>query len=142
MAYTKEQIETVFESIINKIADEGLSLRAILKLESMPSSSTFFDWLESDENKSKRYARACQIRAEGIFDEILEIADHTDEDHTPFTGGNVVQRDRVRIDTRKWALSKMEPKKYGEKLDVTSKGEKIETTPSKITVDIIAPTDE
>jgi hypothetical protein len=35
------------------------------------------------------------------------------------------QRDRLRVDARKWLLSKMLPKKYGDKLDVTSDGEKM-----------------
>jgi hypothetical protein len=60
-----------------------------------------------------------------MADEILEISDHREEDHTPFTGMNVVQRDRLRIDTRKWLLSKLEPKKYGDKVDVTSGNEPI-----------------
>ena len=30
---------------------------------------------------------------------------------------------RIRIDTRKWLLSKLLPKTYGDKLDVTSGGE-------------------
>lgn len=128
MAYTEEQITEVFDNIICQIADEGKSLRSILKEDSMPSSSTFFDWLENDDLKSKRYARACKVRADGIFDEIIEIAEHTGEDHTPFTGINVIQRDKVRIDARKWMLSKMDPKKYGDRLDVTSDGEKINSS--------------
>ena len=38
-----------------------------------------------------------------------------------------VQRSRIRIDTRKWIASKLKPKKYGDKVDVTTDGEKINT---------------
>ena len=38
---------------------------------------------------------------------------------------NLVQRDRMRMDARKWLTSKIAPKLYGEKLDVTSDGEKL-----------------
>ena len=34
--------------------------------------------------------------------------------------GDAVQRSRLRIDTRKWYASKLAPKKYGDKLDLTA----------------------
>ena len=83
--------------------------------------------MDKYEEKSKLYARACEFRADAIFEEILEISNHTEEDHTPFTGSNVIQRDRLKIDARKWMLAKMQPKKYGDKLDLdhTTNGESI-----------------
>jgi hypothetical protein len=68
-----------------------------------------------DEIKAKRYARACEIRADVIFEDIIDIADHTAEDHTPFTGANVVQRDKLKIDARKWIVAKLHPKKYADR---------------------------
>lgn len=41
---------------------------------------------------------------------------------------NLVQRDRMRMDARKWLTSKIAPKLYGEKLDVTSGDKPIEST--------------
>lgn len=125
MAYSEERKEKVFNKIITEVADKGRSLRSVLRDKGMPSSSTFFIWLEDDENKSKRYARAVEVRAEGIFDEIIEIAENKEQDQTPFTGINVIKRDTLRIDSRKWMLSKMLPKKYGDKLDITSDGDKV-----------------
>ena len=60
---------------------------------------------------------------------MLEIADNSKKDETPFVGINHVHRDKLRTDVRKWMLSKMVPKKYGDKLDLTSEGEKIEVAP-------------
>ena len=51
-----------------------------------------------------------------------------DENGNPRINHDVIQRDRLRVDARKWMLGKMQPKKYGDKLDVTSDGEKISTT--------------
>lgn len=125
MAYSEQRKKKVFEKIITEIADNGRSLRDVLKNDKgMPSSSTFFIWLE-DDLLSKQYARATEVRAEGIFDEIIEIAENKDQDHTPFTGINVIKRDTLRIDSRKWMLAKMMPKKYGDKLDLTTDGEKV-----------------
>lgn len=44
-----------------------------------------------------------------MLEEIFEIADNPEID---------VQDKRVRIDTRKWAMGKLKPKKYGEKQTV------------------------
>jgi hypothetical protein len=64
---------------------------------------------------------------------MLTIADNTEKDIIVLEDGreivdhNVVSRDKLRIDTRKWILAKMNPKKYGDssKVDVTSGGDKI-----------------
>jgi hypothetical protein len=73
-----------------------------------------------------------ELRAELMGDEILNICDATqddiitDENGNLLTNHNVIQRDRLRVDTRKWLMSKMKPKKYGDKTDITTNGEKIE----------------
>tara|TARA_R110000822_G_scaffold215825_1_gene350678 strand:- start:189 stop:623 length:435 start_codon:yes stop_codon:yes gene_type:complete len=127
MAYSVEQIETKFNEITLKISRDCLSLRKVLIQDGMPSSETFYKWLDADKNKSKQYARACEDRHDILFDEIIEIADENDADVSIVGGearidGNTVQRSRLKIDARKWALSKMNPKKYGDKIEATIEG--------------------
>jgi len=121
MAYSQQQIEETFNDILSEI-EQGNSLISILRRKEFPSTATFYQWLEADENKAKRYVRACEIRADVIFEDIIDIADHSDEDHTPFTGANVVQRDRLKIDARKWIVAKLHPKKYSDRVyqDITT----------------------
>lgn len=112
-----------FEQILQHIENQGKSLRESCILEGFKSTSSFFKFLEKGEEgekkeKREQYAYAMSAREDKIFDEIISIADHTEEDHTPFTGSNVVQRDKLRIDARKWKLGKMNPKKYGDKVDL------------------------
>lgn len=131
MAYTPEQIEETFNEICERISN-GEAVRTILLEETMPSSQTFYLWLDNDENKSKQYARACEDRADAIFDEILVIADEDNADITVVGGqavvnGSTIQRSRLKYDARKWVVSKLNPKKYGDKIDVTSGGEKMQT---------------
>jgi len=120
MAYKEEEKIEIFNNICELISSEGKSLRSILITEGMPSSQTFYKWLEEDELKSKRYACACEDRADKIFDEILVISDSTSEDvilnddGAPITNHNIIQRDRLRTDSRKWILGKLNPKKYGD----------------------------
>ena len=127
MAYSVEQIETKFNEITLKISRDCLSLRKVLIQDGMPSSETFYKWMDADKNKSKQYARACEDRHDILFDEIIEIADENDADVSIVGGearidGNTVQRSRLKIDARKWALSKMNPKKYGDKIEATIEG--------------------
>jgi hypothetical protein len=121
MAYSQKQIEDTFNDILSEI-EQGNSLISILRRKEFPSTATFYQWLEADEDKAKRYVRACEIRADVIFEDIIDIADHSDEDHTPFTGANVVQRDRLKIDARKWIVAKLHPKKYSDRVyqDITT----------------------
>jgi hypothetical protein len=121
MAYSQQQIDETFDEILREI-EQGNSLISILRRKEFPSTATFYQWLEADEDKAKRYVRACEIRADVIFEDIIDIADHSDEDHTPFTGANVVQRDRLKIDARKWIVAKLHPKKYSDRVyqDITT----------------------
>ena len=120
--------EEDFEYICQEI-DKGKALRNVVG--SFMSSATFFDLVDNDEAKQKRYARAIHNRADAFFEEIIEIADNRGGDTFEDAEGNqvvdhaVIQRDRLRVDARKWAASKLNSKKYGDKVDVTSDGEKI-----------------
>lgn len=133
MAYSEEQIENIFKNICFRIA-EGESVRDILKNNDMPSRETFYKWLIDDKNLSDQYARACEIRAEGVFEEILDIADDGTNDYMTITKGDmeynvedreVTSRSKLRVQARQWWLSKVHPKKYGDKLDVTTDGQQI-----------------
>lgn len=99
-----------------------MSVRSILpKGNSIVGITEFYSWLDEDEDKKKRYARACEVRAEKIFEEILDIADDATKDEIiTESGGKIenkefVSRSRLKIDARKWVLSKMNPTKYGDR---------------------------
>lgn len=123
----------------------GKSLRTVCKAKGMPDMSTIFLWLGKINEEGKpvypeflnQYARATEERAEAYVEEVFEIADdgtndwmedNYDKGKTPGyqLNGENIQRSKLRIDTRKWYASKIKPKKYGEKLDVVSDGEKLE----------------
>jgi hypothetical protein len=125
MAYSKEEIEITFTTICERI-EEGESLRSVLRDSDMPSSRTFFKWLDKDDSKVKQYARATVMRADAMFDEMIEISDTPQdgiETTTKANGdvdikkGDMLGHRRLQIDTRKWSLSKMNPKKYGDKVE-------------------------
>jgi len=113
--------------ICDQIA-EGRSLRSILKDADMPASSTVFKALAADAEFAERYARAREVQADALFDEILDIADESKDDTIVDADGNVstnqevVARSRIRIDARKWMAGKLRPKVYGDKLDLNHSG--------------------
>jgi hypothetical protein len=130
----KRYSETQKNDIVNAICEAiegGKSLRQSIK-DSKIGFETFYIWIDLDKDKAKQYTRACEIRAEKIADEILEICDSTEDDiitdleGNKITNHNVINRDKLRVDTRKWLLGKLSPKKYGDKLDITSDGEKLD----------------
>ena len=101
----------------------GESLRAICRDDDMPARSTVHLWIVEDrEGFSDHYARAMQARAILWADEILDIADdgsndtYVDDRGREKTDFDNVQRSRLRVDTRKWMLSKMLPKLYGDRV--------------------------
>lgn len=117
---------TYTEEMANRICDkltEGISLRKLCMQDDFPTASTVYVWLDRNPEFAERYARAREAATEDMLEEIFEIADNPEID---------VQDKRVRIDTRKWAMGKLKPKKYGDKqtVDVGNKeGEtlKVET---------------
>ena len=128
-------IKKQFPLILGLIS-EGYSLRKALK-EIKVSSSTFFKYLDGGEELEKRYARACTERHEAIFDEIIEISDNGTSDkkiinkngqEVEVTDYENIQRSKLRVDSRKWQLSKLEPKKYGDKIEVEQKIENLPPT--------------
>lgn len=135
--WDEERKSQAIEVILFEIAENGKSLRKILDNADrtiFPSNVTFCQWLKDDTNLAKQYARACEIRADKIFEEILEIADesHNDTIIDPETGNEitnheVIQRARLKVDARKWMLAKMNPKVYGDKTDITTNGKEITT---------------
>lgn len=114
----------IAELICERIAD-GQSIREIGRADDMPAASTIFRWLSAHESFQEQYARAKQAQAENLAEEILDIADdasndwmrrNADEDAGWVENGEAIQRSRLRVDSRKWLLSKLLPKKYGDKV--------------------------
>jgi hypothetical protein len=109
--YTQE----IADKICAEISTSIKSLRTICKQDGMPSVVSVMSWLRTNDEFLKQYTRAKEEQADMMVEDMLTIADENSQDHTPFTGGNVINRDRLRVDTRKWIASKLKPKKYGDK---------------------------
>jgi hypothetical protein len=117
--YTKE----LAQNICNRLA-MGESLRRICRDDDFPAESTVRQWALDDYNGFyAQYARSRDIGLDAMADEALDIADDGLNDFRlkdgapPIFDSEHVQRSRLRVDTRKWYLSKLAPKRYGDKIE-------------------------
>jgi len=94
----------------------------------MPSKTTVMRWLAEHSEFRDQYASAREAQADYYADEIIEISDdgtndwmeRQNSDGTTYKveDREVLNRSRLRVDTRKWLMARMAPKKYGDKIDV------------------------
>lgn len=128
--------QEIADKLCAEISTTSKSLRTICKDEGMPSVVTIFSWFRNNEDFLKQYTRAKEEQADMLIEEMIDIADDGSNDFMTITKGDesyevenkeVTNRSRLRVDTRKWIASKLKPKKYGDKVDVTSAGEKIQS---------------
>lgn len=125
MARPTSYNEEIASLICGRMA-EGESLRSICRDPAMPALSSVFLWVSKHPEFSEQYKLAMASRADAMFEEMFDIADDGSNDWMEINGkdgeagwklnGEHVQRSRLRLDTRKWALSKMMPKKYGDNI--------------------------
>lgn len=121
-SYTQE----MGDAICQRMCD-GESLRQICKDESMPYMSVVMRWARDIPEFQEHYARAREDLQAHWAEQILEIADsplmgiktETKGEEVKTITGDMIEHRRLQIDTRKWLLSKLAPKKYGEKVDLT-----------------------
>lgn len=125
--YSKELAETICARI-----SDGESLRRICRDEGMPALATIFRWLPLYKEFKEQYEISSRERLQGMAEELLDIADdgtndwmeRQDKENPGYAyNGEHVQRSRLRVDARKWLLSKHLPKVYGDKAQVEHTGE-------------------
>lgn len=104
----------------------GESLREICDSGGMPNKTTVLRWLQRHDEFRTQYAHARELQAEHWADEIVEIADNGSNDWMERQGrdgssvevvnSDHINRSRLRVDTRKWLMARMAPKKYGDRV--------------------------
>jgi hypothetical protein len=80
---------------------------------------TVWRWLRENADFRERYARAKEESADALSEDIKEIGEKT------LKGEYDPQAARVAIDSYKWVAAKLKPKVYGDRIDMTSGGEKL-----------------
>ena len=112
--------ENMFESFIEHIY-RGKSLKQLVEEDArLLSYEDFMRWIKRDPIRHERYKEAQEMRTEFMAGEILEIADGLDSMDP--SASETVNRDKLRIDTRKWLMSAHNRKRYGESKQIEMTG--------------------
>lgn len=122
--------QAIADEILSRIAD-GETLRQICRDKNMPAESTVRSWALHDyDGFGARYARARDLQVEAWADESIEIADDATNDwvERETSSGRTevvadrdhISRSRLRVDQRKWLMSKWKPSTYGDKITHSS----------------------
>jgi hypothetical protein len=131
---------TLAHEICSRIA-AGETLTDICKAEHMPDRNTVAAWVYDDRDGfNSVYVRAREAAMDLMAEDLLSIADEkhtvieveeTDPEGRPLldADGNVklrsvrvplssdvIARNRLRVDTRKWYLAKLAPRRFGDKV--------------------------
>ena len=134
-AYSPDDKRAAMALICDEIASSSKGIKRICeKKQELPDYSQTYRWMLEKENVSQdsdllselrqMYAHAKKQQTDYLADEMLDIADDSTADYD--ADGELrqdnVQRSRLRVETRKWLMGKLNRRKYGEKLDVSHGG--------------------
>jgi hypothetical protein len=119
--HSPEAKEAITSTVLEAMR-EGSSLRQAC-IEAGVSVSCFMVWVGADAAIQEQYIHAREALMDKMADDILKYADEavgmTDNGSTD---SGAVQKQKLQVDARKWLLSKLAPKKYGEKVENTVVG--------------------
>ena len=122
-ASSKRNVELtrdVFLTVCDRLI-QGEPLVMICADHTMPSTNQIMRYLFDDEVAREMYYAAREMQCETLAEEAMMVANDDSDDHSIDDRGRrishneVVQRARVKIDTIRFMMSKMSPKRYGDK---------------------------
>jgi hypothetical protein len=114
-----EEDNPVWEEVVSRMAT-GKSLSSVLREPGMPPWATFNRMLRSNEQLREAYDKAVQDRADKLADEIIELSDAVMPKGLRGPEASAwVQQKRLQVDARKWVASKLKPRTYGDRIDVS-----------------------
>ena len=116
-----EWTDQVEEVILGGII-AGKSIREIILdgKDNLPSADTIYRRIASDTTFCEKYTRARVAQQDIYAEEMIAIADGV---HPMFVGKEVAEK-QLAIETRKWTMGKLRPKKYNDhviKVEITGK---------------------
>ena len=118
------------DEALRLMVDEGMSTTSACKQVGLGWQS-FCNWCEEDPEHVERYTRARAQLLERMAEEIHQIADTPVDGVTITTKadggveekrGDMIEHRRLQIESRKWLLARLMPKKYGDKQQVEHSG--------------------
>ena len=111
--------QKVWEYILDQIAN-GRTLTSIVAEPDMPSYAWCTLQLRNDSQLKDRYAEAVDSRVEFMASEFIDLADSPMPEGLDGTGQSAwVQQLKLKLWARTWVMSKLKPRTFGDRLDVS-----------------------
>jgi uncharacterized protein (DUF2461 family) len=114
-----EYQQELADKICSIVATHTESLEDLVKMYELPPVRTIYDWLYRNDAFSRNYAKAKQIQASRMIEELDKIAKeksyYIDAEGNERVDPGYTASQRLIADTRKFIASKLVPKVYGDK---------------------------
>ena len=116
--------------VCSAYASSCISLQTICReTPGFPHIDTVYEWLQRNPDFSEAWERARARRGDLLAEQNIEIVDNDSRDWEPIldkegrcvgvrVDGEHVQRSTLRFNARKWLAGKLNPKRWGDNLNV------------------------
>ena len=112
VAYDDATKNAMVDALLVQI-ETGKSMREVCRMDGMPDHTTVIRWMRDDAALATRYARARMAQADVLFDRMEAVEEAVS------AGTMDSHAARVVLDSMRWRASKLAPKIYGDRLDVS-----------------------
>jgi len=112
VAYDDATKTAMVDALLVQI-ETGKSMREVCRMDGMPDHGTVIRWMRDDAALATRYARARMAQADVLFDRMEAVEEAVS------AGTMDSHAARVVLDSMRWRASKLAPKVYGDRLDVS-----------------------
>lgn len=144
MAYSHDEKTRIVKHVCNELANKRFVTSILKQDEGMPDAATFMRWLAESEVFREDVARAREAGVEAHLEDIIGIADSANDDVEvrydkngkpyAYIDGVTPQRAKVMIYAREKAAQMLAPRRFGQKLDVTSDGKALPAPTTNVAV--------
>lgn len=108
--YTNQQRQEILAKVVDKMID-GQSVRSICMNDTdMPDRVTLLRWMNEDKEFAATIARARELQAEALHDDMAEMCRKMESGEIDYNTGKAI------IWAKQWSASRMNRARYGDKL--------------------------
>jgi hypothetical protein len=117
--YTKE----LAEEICGLTASHSVGYQRLEKLyPHLPNVQTLYNWFRKYPELIEMYLKAKEIQAHLLLDNTIDISNRDEYEKEINENDNLIKinRDKLKIDTYKFAATRLNPRTYGDKRETTN----------------------
>lgn len=110
MAYSEAQKQEILAKVVDQMID-GKSVRSIcMGDENLPDRITLLRWMNEDKEFASTIARARELQAEALHDDMAEMCRKMESGEIDYNTGKAI------IWAKQWSAARMNRARYGDKI--------------------------